>query len=189
MPHVIWRDGEAIRTAALPRGVTAIDELTAKPFADGTPHIVIDDKHPAAGASVSRIMVDFDSGAVDVLPPAPPVVTVDDVVGERERRLALGFDYAFGDARGVHRIGTTEADMKGWEEVDKAASALIALGMGGQSINIVTDTGATTVTALEWKQIILAATLHRQPIWAASFMLQATTPIPADYADDRYWKG
>jgi hypothetical protein len=50
-----------------------------------------------------------------------PVVTVADVVAERARRLALGFLYDFGDARGVHHIGTTLDDMNGWDEVAKGS--------------------------------------------------------------------
>jgi len=41
--------------------------------------------------------------------------------------------------------------------------------------------------ALEWQSIIAAATIFRQPIWAASFTLQAMNPIPQDYASDQYW--
>jgi hypothetical protein len=115
------------------------------------------------------------------------VLTVDDVVGERDRRLALGFDYDFGDARGVHRIGTTSADMLGWAEVTQFSQAALALGTPEATIQIVTDTGPATVTATEWQAILLAAGAHRQPIWAASFVLQASYPIPADYAADTHW--
>ena len=113
--------------------------------------------------------------------------TTDDVVAERVRRLALGFNYNFGDARGVHRIGTTESDMKGWDEVTTLANALIANGYVTQAISIVTDTGPCEVTPLEWQAVLLAAAQFRQPIWAASFAVQAMTPIPADYTDDQYW--
>ena len=106
---------------------------------------------------------------------------------ERERRLAAGFDYNFGDARGVHRIGTTPADLAGWDEVSKLASAMIAIGETGADINIVTDTGACAVTAMEWQGVLIAAAGFRQPIWGASFALQAMSPIPADYADDSRW--
>src|SRR5690606_41968408 len=44
------------------------------------------------------------------------------VVAERDRRLAMGFDYDFQDERGVHRISTTPADMAGWDEVTKLRS-------------------------------------------------------------------
>lgn len=101
--------------------------------------------------------------------------------------LSLGFDYDFGDDRGTHRIGTTEADMIGWDEVAKGSQAAINLGAPETVINIVTDTGPVTVTALEFQAILSAATLHRQPIWAASFALQAIEPIPADFADDSHW--
>lgn len=117
-----------------------------------------------------------------------PAPTAADVVAERERRLALGFTYDFGDARGRHVIGTTPADLVGWDEVTKLANALLALGDTATTIAIVTNTGMAEVTALEWQHIVLAAAQFRQPIWAASFMLEAQSPIPADYADDAHWQ-
>lgn len=114
-------------------------------------------------------------------------VTPQLVVSERERRLAAGFDYNFNDARGVHRIATSEEDMKGWSEVTMGSQAAMALGMTTAPINIVTNTGAVTVTVQEWQQILLAATQFRQPIWTASFVLQNQSPIPSDYADDKWW--
>ena len=109
------------------------------------------------------------------------------VIAERERRLALGFDYDFGDGRGIHNIGTTTQDMKGWDEVTKATQALCALGYGSAPVTIVTNTGPATITAMEWQQILVAATQFRQPLWAASFALQAMDPIPDDYTNDIYW--
>lgn len=109
------------------------------------------------------------------------------VAKERERRLRLGFSYDFGDARGVHQIATTDEDMRGWDEVTKAAQAAINAGAPATTINIVTDTGPATVTATEWQSILLAAGAARQPIWAASFAIQALDPIPADYDDDARW--
>jgi hypothetical protein len=117
------------------------------------------------------------------------VPTAADVEIERKRRLAAGFDYAFPDARGTHRIGTTDADMAGWSEVTMLAGAMIAAGQPAGTIAIVTNTGPATVTAIEWQSILLAAAAFRQPIWAASFALQAMSPIPADYADDAHWVG
>ena len=73
------------------------------------------------------------------------------ILAERGRRLAAGFDYAFGDARGTHRIGTTDADRKGWDEVSTYAGALIDSGDVETKINIVTDTGPCQVTAPEWR--------------------------------------
>jgi hypothetical protein len=116
-----------------------------------------------------------------------PPPTIADVITERELRLAAGFDYDFADARGVHRVGTTDADMTGWDEVSKAASALVALGLPDQAISIVTDTGPCDVTAIEWQSVLVGAMQFRQPIFAASFVLQYSDPIPQDYADDSYW--
>lgn len=119
------------------------------------------------------------------LPAAP--LSINDVFTERSRRLALGFDYDFGDARGVHRIGTTPEDMIGWNEVTTLAGALIASGAEGTLITIVTDTGVAEVTAEEWQQILIAAANFRQPIWGASFLLQAADPLPDDFRSDSYW--
>jgi hypothetical protein len=117
----------------------------------------------------------------------PPAPTVSNVITERARRLAAGFDYDFADARGVHMVGTTDADMVGWDEVSKAASALVALGLPDQAISIVTDTGPCDVTAIEWQSVLVGAMQFRQPIFAASFVLQYSDPIPQDYADDVNW--
>ena len=123
------------------------------------------------------------------LTPGQPLTIAEKVVRERARRIALGFDYDFGDERGVHRIGTTEADMRGWDKVTKLSSALIALGQGSTEITIWPGATAVAVTALEWQQILVAAGVFEQPIWQASFTLQAMDPIPDDLTDDSYWEG
>ena len=110
-----------------------------------------------------------------------------DVISERRRRLSVGLDYDFGDARGTHHIGTSDDDMRGWREVTDYANALIDIGNTTTTINIVTDTGPASVTAPEWQAVILAAAQWRQAIWARSFELQAMSPIPSNYADDSRW--
>ena len=125
--------------------------------------------------------VAFDGQIVIVS--ARPTVAL--VTAERDRRLALGFDYDFGDARGVHRIGTTPADMVGWGEVSTYAGALLDMGDVTTKIAIVTDTGPCEVTAPEWRAIEVAAAAFRQPIWARSFVLSAL--LPTDYANDAQW--
>ena len=125
---------------------------------------------------------------ITIRPPPPP--SPEDVVAERTRRLGLGFDHDFGDARGVHRIGTSPADMEGWREVSDFATALIAAGDTTTEIGIVTETGPVMVTAPEWQAVLLAAAAFRQPLWQASFALQAMDPIPADYAtNEALWSG
>lgn len=113
--------------------------------------------------------------------------SVERVVAERARRMALGFFYDFGDARGVVRIGTDAADLAGWSEVTTLSNALIALGQGSAEIEIYPDAVPVTVTALEWQSILVASGQFRQPIWLASFVLQSMDPIPADVTNDAYW--
>lgn len=124
-------------------------------------------------------------------PPTAPPPTIDDVIAERTRRFAVGFDYDFGDDRGVHHIGTTPEDLAGWDEVTQLAAALIALGNESATIAVITDTGPAEVTAMEWQSVLVAAGAFRQPLWAASFALQAMTPeIPYDFdTNESYWTG
>lgn len=124
----------------------------------------------------------------DTFEPATVAPSVADVVAERDRRLSLGFDYDFGDERGVHRIGTTEADMLAWDrEVTPFANALVGTGDTESTITIVTDTGPATITGVEWLGILMFAGTVRQPIWAGYFMLIGSGDIPADYTDNRFW--
>jgi hypothetical protein len=97
----------------------------------------------------------------------------------------LGFQYDFGDARGVHQIGTTSADLVGWRDVIDYANALIDSGDTTTEINVVTDTGPVAVTAPEWQAVMLRAAEVRQVLWARSFALQSS--LPADYANDSHW--
>lgn len=140
---------------------------------------------PAAGGN--RHFNEIVEAGVSISEYTPPAPTVSDVIVERTRRLALGFEYDFGDDRGVHTIATTEEDMSGWDEVTDYANALIAAEDTTTQITIVTETGSAVVTAQEWQAVLLAAAAFRQPIWSASFALMAMDPIPDDYTDDSYW--
>ena len=136
----------------------------------------------------TKFRVDPVTGEEYLFTPSPArAELVRAVLAERERRLASGFEYDFGGARGIHRIGTTEPDRIGWDDVSDLASAMIDTGNPNGEIAIVTDTGPTVVTATEWKHVLLAAASFRQPIWAASFALQAMDPIPLDITADAYW--
>jgi hypothetical protein len=116
--------------------------------------------------------------------PTPPRQLI---LMERDRRLALGFDYDFGDERGVHRIATTPEDMVGWNDVTTLANALKGLEDTTTTIQILTETGLVEINCIEWFQICIAAAEFRQPIWKSSFILEATDPIPEDFTDDTYW--
>jgi hypothetical protein len=140
----------------------------------------------AIASDTARVGDSYVGGAfVSPARPEQPV-TVIDIMHERSRRLALGFDYNFGDVRGVHHIGTSPADMVGWGEVSTYAGALLDMGDVTTTIDIVTDTGPCQVTAPEWRAIEVAAAAFRQPIWACSFVLSQS--LPTDYMSDAHWK-
>lgn len=111
-----------------------------------------------------------------------------EIIRQRKIRLAVGFDYDFGDDRGVHHIGTTEDDMQSWGEVNTWAFKEVARGRGAVSTKtILSDTGPALVTASEWLDILDAAEAFRQPLFTASFILQAMNPIPQDVDNEVYW--
>jgi hypothetical protein len=143
-------------------------------------------EYPSANSTIRRAQRDFleNGGLITTF----TRITPEQIAEERDRRLALGFFYDFGDARGVHHIGTTKSDLEGWDEVSKWSSACMALGLTTNTITVLTNTGPAIVTAVEWQQILLAATAARQPIWGASFLLQSQNPIPSDYMNDSYWQ-
>lgn len=149
------------------------------------------ERHWALGTSSG---VAWDGNKVMVTEP----VTAEMVQAERARRLAAGFAYTFPDIpgdpdptpdpRGTIQIGTTPADMIGWDAVTQLAGALVAIGNTSAEITITPQDGPVIITAMEWQSILVAAAQFQQPIWAASFALQAMSPIPADYAtNESYW--
>ncbi len=142
-------------------------------------------KHPTAiGLQPPTKVVDAQSASTT----SPPALSLaEQVERERDRRLAAGFDYDFGTAGGVQHIGTTPADLVGWDDVSKYAAALLAAGDTATKITIATNDGTALVTASEWQHVLLAAAAFRQPIWQASFVIEAMSPIPAGLTDDKHW--
>lgn len=138
------------------------------------------------GQSASVAMTTEEYDAFEMSRQKPPKAM--HVIAERERRLALGFSYDFGDGRGVHQIGTTPADMTGWRDVNDHANSLITTGNPATEIIIETNTEPVTVTAQEWQKIMLHLTTFRQKMWLLSQELQKRDPIPNDYRNDRHWQ-
>lgn len=187
-PFPLWA-GEPINGVTHPR---SIEQLWSAPDLEAI-GLWRDDMIAAAeevpenkvltGRTVERVngVVTFVNALADA-----PYPTVDEVVAERSRRLAAGFDFDFGDERGVHHIGTSEQDQAGWTEVTQIALVRSATG-STVAISIITDTGPVEVSPLEWLSVLEAAAAFRQPIWQASFLLQATSPIPRDFSGNGYW--
>jgi len=117
----------------------------------------------------------------------PPPITADQVWAEKDRRWAFGFQYDFGDARGVHHIATTPKDLEDWQKVTSLAQALLNGGQTTFPITIYTTNGAIQITPVEWQSVLIAAAQFFQPTLDAAAALVAMDPIPADYADDKYW--
>lgn len=139
----------------------------------------------AAAADIAEGSLYRDGKIVEAPTPSP---SDEQIVRELGRRLAKGFDFNFGDARGVHRIGTTQADMERWtKEVTPLATALLNLSQPDGKIAIRTETGTVTVTAREWQRILLAAGTVRQPLYQAFFNIKAMSPYPTDFAADYRW--
>lgn len=138
-------------------------------------------------------LVTIEGGFAVVDPPEPEApepgpLTPDDVVAEQRRRLALGFDYDFGDVRGVHHIATTEQDMQDWQEVTTWATLMKLTGDTTATLMIATSTGIAEVTADDWLAVLAAGTASRQPIFQGAFWLMAQDPVPTDYAtNEAYW--
>lgn len=178
--------GHFLKAAQRVLGRSDIQVLTS---AEGE-HTIIPEVGAAPISALDQTMIGaINAEAASIAATKTQEEAISAIAAERQRRLEMGFDYDFGDARGVHRIGTTQADMAGWREVDDLADVLSRSGQGAASMNIVTNTGPVEITADEWLTGIKAAfAAFRQPLWAASFALQAMDPIPADYAtNDAYW--
>lgn len=90
----------------------------------------------------------------------------------RDSKLGAGFDFDFGDARGVHRFGTTSRDRRGWDQVKALADAAMQAGFASLEIAVRTDSGDVTIAASEWPQIMLAGAQAFQPTWAASWAIK-----------------
>lgn len=116
--------------------------------------------------------------------PTPEMLTE-----EVNRRLSLGFDYDFGDERGVHHFGTTPGDMTRWmQEVTPLAQAAMNMNKPDRIIGIKTDTGLVEVKASEWWLVLDAAAAWRQPLYSSYFALKSLPNLPADYAtNNSYW--
>jgi hypothetical protein len=117
----------------------------------------------------------------------PRHIALQEIAFERERRLNAGFDYRFKDKRGLHRIGASDADWSGWQEVHVQATKAMMRNRPKTDITIVTDTGPVTVTAEEWLDILDAIEAFRQPIILAAFRLTAMKTVPADITADTHW--
>ena len=170
--------------------MTTLPEITAQYLSSGMIEATVDGKThvlpPASTSFLARLLQAWvrEGNTIRPYTYSPSAI---ELQAERDRRLAEGFPYDFGDARGVHTIGTTSEDMAGWDEVSKYAEALRSEGLGATTINVVTNTGPAAVAASEWAGVLIAAAEFRQPIWASYFWLSTQSPIPADFTSDTYW--
>lgn len=181
-------DIEALWTDAELSGIGLFKPLDPDPIPEGK--IEVSRSVELVYGAVKWVIAYEDAPA----PPPPAPITPDQVWAEKDRRWAFGFQYDFGDTRGVHRIATTPKDLEDWQKVTSIAGALVTLSQVTSNsallatpIGIYTETGETTVTPIEWQQVLVAAAAFFQPTLDAAVALVATDPIPLDYTDDKHW--
>jgi hypothetical protein len=126
-----------------------------------------------------------DGQVVEYTPPAP-VPTATDVDRERDRRFTLGAPVDLGSGR------TFVADID-----DRSVTNITALALNATRAQAAGDTTtidfrdhANTIQTLAPADVIAMAEqamTRVSAIYAASWTLKATTPIPADYAADSHW--
>jgi hypothetical protein len=114
-------------------------------------------------------------------PPAPPV-TGDVVNAERLRRIVAGKV-----VDGVHVTGTDE-DARNLTNLALAAQLRLAAGdMSTVTVYRDGDNFDHELTPLQVMSLWQQSSAYVSALYAASWALKALDPIPADFADDRYW--
>lgn len=143
----------------------------------------------AESASIGDLYADgsFSRGSEPAPEITPAMVDV-----ERDRRIAAGFDF-----EGVNYQSRT-AD---WEVYSgKALEAFIAISSGAQPGDlrwsdpdsdfawIATDNSRVPMDAQTVIELAKAASAHRTRLTFACSDIKSLDPIPADYADDKWWQ-
>lgn len=114
------------------------------------------------------------------------VITSSDVNRERDRRLLVGKGFTpTGHGSEVVVNILDEPNLTGL-----ATLAVVQSGAGNGAATIQWRDNADTLHTLSYNQVIelhgLAAA-YKQAVYAASWTLKDSDPIPADYADDSRW--
>jgi alkanesulfonate monooxygenase SsuD/methylene tetrahydromethanopterin reductase-like flavin-dependent oxidoreductase (luciferase family) len=128
----------------------------------------------------------YADGSFTAPPPPPaPAPTGADVDAERERRIGLPLTVTLS-------VGSIPINMD-----DKAQRNLQGLATVGQYLTATGSSQTTTfrdydntdhdLTPADLVSMGLQVAAHVQSIYAKSWALKAMNPIPADYADDKYW--
>lgn len=119
-------------------------------------------------------------------PPPPPPVTNAHVNRERDRRLALGTEVTpTGHGQAVAVNSLDEGNLTGL-----ATLAVAQAAAGNGSATVQWRDNNDVLHTLTYDQVIemhgLAAA-YKQAVYAASWTLKDSDPIPADYTDDTHW--
>ena len=138
-----------------------------------------------ASAKTGKVsIIDPTEAQVDQRPKQPKKRHVE---AEYNRRLEAGFVHEFDDERDSFFVATTEKAQKGWERVTKRASVLRDLGDADTTITIRSKGVKVAVTGPEWLAILKHATDIEQELFEKFTALVEMSPIPMDFADDKYW--
>lgn len=124
--------------------------------------------------------------------PSAPEITSAMVDAERDRRISAGFDF-----EAVHY----QSRPSDWEVYSgKALEAFIAISSGAQIGDlrwsdpdsdfawITADNSRVPMDAQTVIELAKAASAHRTKLTFAGSYIKSLDPIPADYADDKWWQ-
>ena len=118
----------------------------------------------------------------------PPPLVGTDINAERERRIAAGVTVTLSSAKTIAVQTRDDTDIRNLETLSgEAVKAIIA----GLSITIpFRDASDQTwlLTPEEMAEMTSLVAQNGSAIYEKSWALKAMSPIPIDYADDKYWK-
>jgi hypothetical protein len=170
------------------------DESPLEPGVWLMPAHSTDIEPPEAKANTTRVFKDGSwsyfnaaTSTITSIEDTPAVSTLD-VMAECDRRLANSYmDYMF--ELGSQRLDISTDALRGWSEITELALCYNALGSTKNLVIYPENQIKVSITAQEWLDVVIKVREFRQAIWTDSFALQAMTPIPTDFFDDKYWPG
>lgn len=119
-------------------------------------------------------------------PPAPEPAGAD-IDAERERRIALGFTADIGGGETVPVDTRNAVDFRNLNGLGTGSLSRMVAGNGTTFTFRGSDNVTRDLTPAQMNALAMQALAHVDAHYEAAWALKATSPLPADYADDGYW--